>query len=176
MCSNVVGVMIDKKKTCETRGQHEFVPGMGGYSQESGVYDRFHESESKISHSFGFKTVTTLGAHSKQLLSEMTTTASVLNLSSSTRGVDGLPIAKQTETSRTTAVFRSTSEQSQNIYAYCYFEKLRTRSLHHPGERLTPMVAALQELTKKKHGESRGGGTRAGATNSARVSGCSSRS
>ena len=73
----MVGVVIEKEKTYGTRGQHDFVPGMGGYSPESGVYDRFHESENKISHSFGFKTVTTLGAHSKQLLSEMKTTLSI---------------------------------------------------------------------------------------------------
>ena len=76
MCSDVVGVVIEKKKNCGTRG-HDFFPGMGGYNPESGVYDRFYESESKISHSFGLKTVTTLGARSKQLLSEMKTTLSI---------------------------------------------------------------------------------------------------
>ena len=76
MCSDVVGVVIEKK-TCGTRGQHDFVHGMGGYSPESGLHDRFHESESKISHRFGLKTVTTLSAHSKQLLSEMKTTLSI---------------------------------------------------------------------------------------------------
>ena len=126
MCSNVVGVMIDKKKTCETRGQHEFVPGMGGYSQESGVYDRFHESESKISHSFGFKTVTTLGAHSKQLLSEMKTTfcrygQGVKSILVDPRGRRFTDREANGDIKKT-AVFRSTSEQSQNIHAYCYFE------------------------------------------------------
>ena len=128
MCSNVVGVMIDKKKTCETRGQHEFVPGMGGYSQESGVYDRFHESESKISHRFGLKTVTTLGAHSKQLLSEMKTTfcrygQGVKSILVDPRGRRFTDREANGDIKKT-AVFRSTSEQSQNIHAYCYFEYL----------------------------------------------------
>ena len=56
-----VGDMCENKKTLQTRGQHDIVPGMGAYTPESGMCGRFHRSEApKVAH-FWFTNVHDVG-------------------------------------------------------------------------------------------------------------------
>ena len=56
-----IGDMCENKKTLQTRGQHDIVPGMGAHTPESGMYGRFHRSEApKVAH-FWFTNVHDVG-------------------------------------------------------------------------------------------------------------------
>ena len=61
-----VGDMCENKKTLQTRGQHDIVPGMGAYTPELVCTADFTEVNQQKWHTFGLQTSTTLGARTKQ--------------------------------------------------------------------------------------------------------------